>query len=197
MPLNKKDKDLVKRIDETMHKLNVAREKLVGGATRYKTLQDVAQKHGDLVSGGQLSGGEMSAGRVKFLPSLRKSSHFGSGEPKCKCGGEISAGSKHKKGGYGEVVETDLEGGYVLGLEKKQGGALGDSVLYEGSGKRKKKQAGSALGSMPVKVIGTHGGSKATKKKPLNAWMKHVAEVRKKHPDLIYKDVLILAKDTY
>ena len=50
-----------------------------------------------------------------------------------------------------------------------------------------------------VKTGGKKGGAVKTggKTKKVNPWLKHVAEFRKKHPNLSYKDVLIGAKKTY
>ena len=41
------------------------------------------------------------------------------------------------------------------------------------------------------------GKDKPKAKRAPNAWMKHVAEVRKKNPGKSLKDILVLAKSSY
>ena len=64
--------------------------------------------------------------------------------------------------------------------------SLGSGMLV-GGGKSKSK-------SMKVKGSAINVGG-ATKK--TNPWLSHVASVRRQHPNLSYKDVLVKAKSTY
>jgi hypothetical protein len=107
------------------------------------------------------------------------------------------------QGGYGFLVPILVEA--LVGSGRQLGGL---SPAYYGPGQvvaGKKGKGKAPIVSTGSGVSDFAGGKKkssarsaaAKKQAKSNPWMKHVAQVRKENPGMSYKDVLVLAKDSY
>jgi hypothetical protein len=158
-------------------------------------------------------GSGMSGGSVgnPFDPHMVKVVTGGVAHAMVPLLGEVASRMTHRgRGGMVTGGQQNFQGGYTKMLHipdfwkgKKKGGMLTGGMLTGG-------QDNFAGGSMDFAGAGTTGGRRgrprmdksvksanARKRASTNPWLKHVAEVRKENPGMAYKDVLVLAKQSY
>jgi len=100
-------------------------------------------------------------------------------------GGMVTGGTMR---GIGEVVHTGGPSAMGKHLGSSRGGVGFEGGGFDGSG-------GAYAKGMGGRSRRSSSGAKARAK--TNPWLQHVAEFRKDHPGVAYKDILKMAKKTY
>jgi len=121
----------------------------------------------------------------------------------CKC----TKGGRSKKKSGGELLQTEqggiLSGGEIVGMDGSglTGGEILDisgSGLEGGKGKRgRKKKCGGEIQQFDGGIVSGGMTTGAGVPKQLQGWLAHVKQVRAKHPNTPYKEILQLAKQSY